>query len=157
MRINITKKDLPALNELKAALSEIGKKRVLVGIPEASVSNPDKEITNAKKLYENTVGNPAKNVPPRPLLEPAIEYHIDKLTEKMKAAALKALEGKSSYNNELELVGALGLQYVIGWFDHPANGWEANSPMTIKAKGSSQPMIDTGAMKQSLTYVISGK
>lgn len=30
------------------------------------------------------------------------------------------------------------------------------SPSTIRAKGSDAPLIDTGAMRQSITYIIEG-
>ena len=33
----------------------------------------------------------------------------------------------------------------------------ANAPATIKAKGSSTPLIDTGQLRQSITYVVNPK
>jgi hypothetical protein len=35
-----------------------------------------------------------------------------------------------------------------------SGGWAPNSPVTVKMKGSSRPLIDTGAMRQSVTYVV---
>ena len=42
--------------------------------------------------------------------------------------------------------------------DNLTNGnWKPNAPLTIELKGSSHPLIDTGQMRQSITYVVEEK
>jgi hypothetical protein len=43
------------------------------------------------------------------------------------------------------------IQHEITVLRHPPN-----APATIRAKGSSKPLIDTGEMRQSVTYQIRG-
>lgn len=50
-------------------------------------------LTNAQKLFINSKGSPARNIPPRPVLEPAIQDKFDKISEKIREGAIKGLEG----------------------------------------------------------------
>jgi hypothetical protein len=40
------------------------------------------------------------------------------------------------------------------WFTDPANHWAPNTPGTIARKGSDRPLIDTGALRQSIIGII---
>ncbi|MBY6921870.1 hypothetical protein HYH30_19035, partial [Clostridium botulinum] len=42
------------------------------------------------------------------------------------------------------------------WFTNPSNNWAENSAETIKRKDSDKPLIDTGELRKSITYVIKG-
>jgi hypothetical protein len=48
----------------------------------------------------------------------------------------------------------LGQNIVRAWFVDPKNGWPENSPITIAAKGSDKPLIDTGELRKAITYVV---
>lgn len=54
----------------------------------------------------------------------------------------------------LRSAGNLAASYAKKWFTDPRNGWAPNSPRTIALKGSSRPLIDTGAMQEAITYVV---
>lgn len=79
------------------------------------------------------------------------------LNSLLKDALLFFLKGNTaSGERRLNQAGNAGVSAVRKWFSDPRNGWEPLSPSTIRAKGSDAPLIDTGAMRQSITYVLEG-
>lgn len=107
----------------------------------------------AYQLYVSSFGSPLWNIPPRPVIEPAIENSKSEIAEKMKDVASTALEGKS-IDTKLEAVGMLGQNVTREWFVNPSNEWTKNSPITAKRKGSDRPLIDKGELRKSIIYVI---
>ena len=98
--------------------------------------------------------------PARPIIEPAIEAEGNKepIAHELALAAKAVLDGKpEEAKRHLELAGLTGQNAVKAWFDDPRNGWAANAPATIKAKGSDHPLIDKGEMRNSITYVVKGE
>ena len=86
--------------DLKKMLDTIEKKRILVGIPEdpeneGTVDKP----TNAQNLYKNTMGSPLEKIPPRPLIEPAIEDKFEEISDELKGAVLRGFLGDKEGGN----------------------------------------------------------
>jgi hypothetical protein len=115
--------------------------------------NSGKPYSRAYEFYVQEHGSPLFKVPPRPVLAPAIENSKDKIAEQMKQAFQSVLEG-GNITTELGKVGMLGQNICREWFTDPSNKWAANSPLTIKKKGSDKPLIDTGALRRSITWVL---
>lgn len=109
----------------------------------------------ALQAYIKEHGSPAYRVPPRPFLEPGIEKHLDLVESGMKAALLDVLDGGDG-KAQRERLGATMTAKVQAYFQED-NGWPPNAPSTIKKKGSAQPLVDTGALRQSITYIIRPK
>ena len=113
------------------------------------------DLTNAQKLFINSRGSPATNMPPRPVIEPAIEDKFDQISEVIKQGAIKGLEGDmEGFRQDYDLAGLMGQTASINWFDNPKNNWSPNAESTIKKKGSNAPLIDTGAMRKAITYSV---
>lgn len=109
----------------------------------------------ALQAYIKEHGSPAYRVPPRPFLEPGIEKHLDLVESGMKAALQDVLDGGDG-RTQRERLGATMAAKVQAYFQED-NGWPPNAPSTIKKKGSAQPLVDTGALRQSITYIIRPK
>ena len=105
------------------------------------------------QMYIHEHGSFAYQVPPRPIIEPAIEDAKEGIGELLGDAAKDAIEGKDA-QKALEDVGQYAESKVKNWFTASKNGWAPNSPKTIKRKGSDNPLIDTGALHGSITFVI---
>lgn len=153
--ITITKtqgKGLP--KNLKALLE---KSDVLVGIPQDRNNRPGEPIGNAALLYIHTNGSPIRNIPARPVIEPALaEEQTRKAINVELNAAVKAMisnEPEKAFNF-LERAGTIGANAAKAWFFNPSNNWQPLKPATIKHKGSSQPLIDTGSMRKAITHVV---
>ena len=109
----------------------------------------------ALQAYIKEHGSPAYRVPPRPFLEPGIEKHLDLVESGMKSALQDVLDGGDG-RAQRERLGATMAAKVQAYFQED-NGWPPNAPSTIKKKGSAQPLVDTGALRQSITYIIRPK
>ena len=148
-----------SLKVLTDRLKALTKKEVYVGIPaEKSSRYGEGGVNNAELLYIHTHGSPVRHIPPRPVLQPAIEANRQAIGKQLAYAAQEALKGNVLRAEQgLERAGMVAQNVARGWFDNPDNGWAPNSPRTIAKKGSSHPLIDTGEMRKAITYVVRDK
>ena len=136
---------------------------VYVGIPHEETTRNEDGITNAELLYIHTNGSEIKNIPARPVIEPALKKDKERLNKMMGKASRLAFEGnKQEAIRQLKLVGMRGQNISRAWFVNPENGWPPNSPRTYQKKldkGSTdpKPLIDTGELRKSITYVVETK
>ncbi len=144
--------------KVKKALMDFAKIDLLVGVPQEKTERKedDKEsaepITNAELMFIHTNGSPARNIPPRPVIEPTIDENQERITKDYENAIKNVLDGKKSGMIELEKLGIWLMNKIKAKF-----GSEELAPLkpaTIKAKGSDRPLIDTGQLRNSVTYVI---
>lgn len=150
--VSSTDQQLIAVRE---AIKELKKHDVLVGIPEEKSSREGGKATNAELLFIHTNGSPAKGIPARPVLQPAIEHDKERVGEMLG----KAVDAATSGNKEqilpaLERAGQYGENVCKAWFTNQANGWQPLKAETIERKGSSRPLIDTAQMRKSITHVV---
>lgn len=165
---------------IKKALSFLENTRCLVGIPEKGSSRGSDDINNAELAFIHTngssepkedsqdgnqsvaelayirsKGSPKRNIPPRPFIEPAIEQSRTRkeITKLLQSAAIKAIEGDTSAAlADMHKAGICGENAVKDYIG--SSNLTPNSEATIKRKGSSAPLIDTGSLRSSVTHVI---
>jgi hypothetical protein len=148
------------LGPLDERLRKLERKDVLVGIPQANASRKDGKINNAELLFILSQGSQLQHIPPRPVLEPAIQAPDNKanISAELKQAAEGVLEGRpEDASLHLDLAGQVGENAAKRWFTDPRNAWQANAPSTIKQKGSDRPNIDTGELRRAITHVVEEK
>jgi len=153
--VKVTMRDNSA--SLKAALKKLQRTDVLVGWPEASNSRQSGEIGNAALAYIHSHGSALQNIPARPILQPAIEASPNKelIQRELKAAAEAVLDqDPARATMELNRAGQVAANAVKSWFTTPENQWAPNSPETIAKKGSDRPLIDTGQLRRSVSFVV---
>lgn len=95
-----------------------------------------------------------ETIPARPFMHNAVQKGQDKVAQMMASEMQQIMQGKS-VDQALLTVGALMkalIQEEITFGD-----FAPNAPSTIKAKGSSHPLIDTGLMRQSVHEVVKEK
>jgi hypothetical protein len=158
MQPNIRTTSTDQTAKLRAALAELKKARVLVGVPEAKTDRrKGNQVTNAGLMYIHTHGSPLHNLPARPVIEPAIQAADNKalITKQLGEAAKDVLAAKpGAANAALTKAGMLARNAVQRWFVDPRNGWPANSPETIARKGSDRPLIDTAQLRRSIQFLV---
>ena len=105
----------------------------------------DSVPSNAEVAAWNHFGT--DKIPARPFLDVAIV----KNKRAVSAAAEEVLAGGGSVSLAVDAMGAMAAgkvqQYIGDTFIPPPN-----SPKTIERKGSSHPLIDTGQLRQSITW-----
>lgn len=109
--------------------------------------------SKAHELYVSEYGSPLHKIPPRPVLLPALEYNKEYIAELMKDVLINVLNGKDA-KRELSKVSMEGQNIARDWFTDPNNDWTPNAESTIKAKGSENPLIDTGELRKSIVGVV---
>lgn len=89
-------------------------------------------------------------IPERPFLSPSMVDNIDKLRGRMYRATKAVMQGSDAYN-ELSKVG----EWMVGEIKLKIRSVDTppNAQSTIQKKGSSQPLIDTALMLNSVTHV----
>lgn len=175
MSISITKKDNSAA--LYKALKEVSNMDVLVGVPAKTTNRNTDEINNAQLLAIHSAGSPLSGLPARPVLEPAInaQGNKEKIAEQLKIVADLVMSGEPTQaKQQLRRVGLMAEGMVKDWFTDPRNNWAPNSPRTIAIKEAkmtkeskaaaiaagnplTRPLIDTGQLRKSITFVVREK
>jgi phage gpG-like protein len=158
--------------ELLASIKDLSKNQVLVGIPASSPSRAGESINNASLGYIHEFGSPAQNIPARPFLIPTINRLRDKAVAMLKQAAEYQFDHKQGEaKNVLNALGLMASQAVknniVAGGDPkftplaPATIARRTGPMRMHGLepdlSSVKPLIDTGQMLNSITYVIRKK
>lgn len=138
-----------ALKEL--ARSMAGPTKVLVGVPKGSGSYQD-GLTYATVLAVNNFGSADGLIPPRPALQPAIEKGGPQYQRLAELMIPKVLSGQMEMRMLLEQMGQLAEGHVKQEITDLRS--PPNAASTIANKGSDNPLIDTGALRQSIRYVV---
>lgn len=139
--------------EVLAYVRTIGDREVLVGFPASANTRSGGEITNAALGYIHDNGSPAANIPARPFMRPGVENARAEAAAIFRDAAARELRGETgAIERSLHLVGLL----VVGSIQRKITEgpFEPLRPATIRRKGSSRPLIDTGQMRQAVSHVI---
>ena len=148
---------------IESTIKELIDTQVLVGIPESEAAREEGKLTNVELMYIHSNGSPLAGIPARPVIEPALENAKNKIGTLMSDAAQAALSGnQEEMNANLEKAGLAGQSASQDWFTNPSNAWSPNTEATKKAKGwkgstDPKPLIDTGELRRSITYVVRSK
>lgn len=93
----------------------------------------------------------ASDIPERPFMRQSFENHEGEL-QAVCDAAQRLVSSGGSAEQALQQIGVIAKGLVQ---DEIVNGgFTPNAESTIKKKGSEQPLIDTGTMRQSVNFVV---
>lgn len=124
---------------------------VLVGVPKGAGAYED-GVNFATIMAVNNFGSADGRIPARPVLQPAVEEGAPVYRRLAEVMLPKVLSGDMEMRVLLEQMGSLAeghvKQYITDLRTPP------NAQSTIDKKGSDNPLIDTGALRQSIRYVI---
>jgi len=151
-------------DNLKAVLANVrsfGSKHVLIGIPSDENKRDDGPIGNAQLGYIHENGSPANNIPPRPFLKPGVAAAKDKCLGVLKNAAKAGFKDPAAIDKGLNASGLIGQASVKNTL-RAGEGFAPLKPATIaarKRKGAKgkKPLIRTGQLLNSITYVVREK
>jgi len=142
LRVKRTKHaELPDPKKLLA-----GARKVKVGFPKSKSKQ-----ANINKAIWNEFGT-SRGIPERPFMRNTMRNNRGKYRKAMISEAAGILKGTIAVRIVLAKLGIVAqgdMQQEITSLSSPPN-----APSTIRAKGSSNPLIDTGAMRQAVTWEI---
>lgn len=139
---------LKALNGLGVKVGILGS-----GVHKSTLNDAGPEpMTVASIAAVHEFGAPKARIPERSFLRSAIDESRELLERTAKNVAGSVARGTLTANQaaaRLGLVAQARVQRKI--VDGP---FAPNAPFTVRQKGSSRPLIDSGQMRQSVTYEV---
>lgn len=147
---------------LQNSLSELKKIEVGVGFiaGEANAKKRDKngkinptDLDIVQVAAWNELGT--SKIPARPFMQQTLDNNEDVINAFTDALIGRVIDGSETVESAANSLGAK----VKGLMQQEIRNGEfaPNAPSTIRKKGSSHPLIDTGTMRQSVTYVVRKK
>lgn len=95
-----------------------------------------------------------ENIPSRPFLRMSVDENVDKINNCLQEQKNALLSGKNA-KQVLEQIGLFQKDLIQEKITE--GSFVPNADYTIRRKGSSKPLIDTGLMRRSVNYVIKKK
>jgi phage gpG-like protein len=145
--------------ELRAQVDKAGGTLIKVGVlqAEGSVTTSDGETTLAELAAIHEFGAPRANIPARSFLLRTFSEDPGRgaLMREMARLGRAVASGKIDIWQSFERLGTWGVATVKNRIK--AHIPPPNSPDTIKHKGSSTPLVDTGQLINSITYEVKGE
>jgi phage gpG-like protein len=110
-------------------------------------------LDNVALAVIHEFGVPQKRIPSRPFLRSTFDAKRDDWRRLLERMAPQVLRGKLSVEQALGLLGQRASADVKRRITTGSN-FVPNAPITIARKGSSRPLIDTGRLMNSISYVV---
>ena len=177
MNVKVTKDEL---KKVLRSIQQLAAQQVLVGIPATTTERKGAEpINNATIGYIQEAGSPANNLPARPFLVPGVQDALPGATEQLKKGAQAALGGNmDGADKRVHAAGIVAQNAVRARINEGVPPPLAEATLEARArrgrKGAQEeldrraegkpagvdlakPLIDTGQLRNSITYVIRKK
>lgn len=144
--------DPKAIDKLKQRL--VGENKVVnVGIPQGAREEDGTPVAMVAAVHE--YGSPSQGIPERPFLRVAVQKNRIKYVRLNRINLVKMLRGQMSIEQALGQLGEMAKGDVQT--EIRSGDFAPLKPATIKRKGSSRPLIDTGQMVQSIAWELGDK
>ena len=144
--------DMTVFDELKKRLVGDGKV-VHVGIPQGPKETDGTPVAMIAAVHE--YGSPSQGIPERPFLRVAIYKNRNKYVRLNRINLVKMMRGQMQMEQALGLLGEMAKGDVVT--EIKSGDFAPLKAATIKRKGSSRPLIDTGQMVQSMQWELGVK
>ena len=138
-------------DKLKRKLELLAQSSIDVGIPKEESGQKDGEtIYLADIANVNNFGSYSRNIPARPFGTTTVTRYQEQIKKIIQVQMNDILEKNKDVKKGFDAIGAVCAGYMK---KNLTDGeWKANAQYTIDKKGSDQPLIDTGQMRQSITW-----
>lgn len=134
---------------------EIGKPKVYIGVPTSKNGMHEGGINMATLLALHVLGAPSRGIPQRDPLRPPLIANAQRYSDLLALGLKNALANGTDPKLVYEKIGIVATNDVKDYFI--TGNFKALSEKTIKAKGSSKPLIDSGELRNSITYEVRQK
>lgn len=145
-------------DEIQKQVALLDGSYVLVGFQEGTKTTLQTKGQRQKKsglsMAEIAAANEfgTKMIPARPFMSTSFDENRAKINKAIQSEYSKILDGKSTTERSLGLIGLLGAKFIVQKIRAITS--PPNSPHTIAIKKSSKPLIDFGQMVQSVRHKV---
>lgn len=145
------KLNLSGLDNLKKNLSKNWFAKVGY-LGEKAGRDGDSSINNPTLAVIMEFGSITNNIPPRSTLRMPIQTHSREIIQFLNSNVIKRLFEKGDIKGVFTALGVFVENIVQQAYETRGFGqWAANKAATIRRKGSSAPLIDTGQLRRAVT------
>lgn len=138
--------------EIQRELAKLKKIGVKVGITEEN-NTSESGANIAEYAAYNEEGT--ENIPSRPFIRSWVDNNKEQINKMMDSAFNHIVSGQWTAEDAMKRIGEFG---ASGIRKNIAKGsFEPNAESTIKRKGSSRPLIDSGDMRRAVSYEVTKK
>lgn len=144
------------------SIQQLASNEVLIGIPASTTERQDGEpINNATIGYIQETGSPVNNLPARPFLVPGVESAQKAATDELKKGADDAMDGNAqAADKALHRAGIVASNAVKAKINSGISPELAGSTLAARrrrGRTGTTPLIDTGSLRNAITYVLRKK
>lgn len=151
MGVRVTDRITPDGVKFQKMLKELADKEVRVGFQHGKATEEDgTDICDIAAWNElGTV-----HIPARPFLRQSVDDNLSKINNFLRQKKKDLVRGVSA-EQVLKEIGIFQKDLIQEKITD--GSFAPNAPSTVRKKGSSKPLIDTGRMRQSVNYEIKAK
>ena len=135
---------------IKSLFKRLEKGSVNVGILAKVGKHDNSDVTVAQVGFWNEFGT--VTIPERSFIRSTIEGDSKEIKEVSRKQYKKVLDGDINLKQGLGILGTFVMGKIQEKFTK--NTWSPNSSSTIILKGSTKPLIDSGQLRQSISYEV---
>lgn len=163
--LRIIKDDKSKLNAILKDFKDLKGSYVKIGYIEGDKSHKSKKDRSKKHSNKNTTyinmaqlasvheyGSPKKGIPERSFIRSWVDNNQPEIMRRIERMVKGIIDGKVTPEIALKTIGVFasgGIKKQLKSISTPPL-----SEKTIKEKGSSQPLIDTGQMRSSIRFIV---
>lgn len=140
--------------DLEKKLKELQGKTIKVGVP-ASTAPYEDGISTAVIAAVHEYGSLTRRIPARPFLRPGVANAIPKINKLLQIKLPDFVSGSINADGVFTLVGEIARSEIVRMWDN--NNWtplKSQSAQKAVEKGDRQILLDTGHLKNSITYQV---
>ncbi len=137
------------------AVSRNKKREIVVGMVGSKSEQPKKgsrsiTVAQVAEWAEFGIGQPQRS-----WLRGWVDANKDEINERVDHEMGQVLRGRRTEEQALKRLGVwLQGQCQLNLANHPDNGLAPNAPSTVRQKGSSTPLINTGQLRSAISHKI---
>lgn len=153
--VQIKRSNPNAFKQLDLRLRELQSKQGKVGWFESA--RYENGMPVAAIAAQNELGNPAKNIPPRPTMRPALIENQDRIRDIAASGAKQIIAGKATPAGVMETLTLFVEGEVsrnIATITEPPLSPKTLAARKRKGNNSAKPLVDTGLELATLTSVV---
>lgn len=138
-------------------LQKLSEKQVRVGLKRGKKGKRHNGTSSQTDLVDIALYNElgTSTIPSRPFLAQTVQMHEEEIKEMAATEVSQALLGEKDSQQAFEVIGEDVRKKVQNRIDE--GQFVPNAPSTIRRKGHDHPLIDTGTMRDSISYTICEK
>ena len=125
---------------------------VTIGIHEEQGDSPHGELTVAQIAVVHEYGCPEHNIPQRSFIRDTHDLNLQGNLKLVQQLEKRVLASELTQHQALTHLGEVASKQMVSRINQGIG--PALKPATIKHKGSSKPLIDTGQLKGSITFQV---